>query len=583
MILSLVRLGVLLPLLVAGLVAEGESARVIGYELELAIDFASATVAGVETVVLRGGGSVELAASDITVTAVSLDEAALPFAQAEGRVRFAVPEKEGETRVRLRYSGKPTRGLRVSNEQAFTAFHTNHWMVVDVDPAAKATLQLALIVPKALTAVGPGKLVAREAVDDGRVRYTFSMERPHSAYLFGFAAGKFEEVTAEAGKVALRFLGTGFRAEELQRIFRPTAAVLAFFEERAGVPYPGERYTQVLLPNGPAQEMVEMAVMSERYGRAALDDPREDHLVVHELAHQWWGNLVTARTWSHFWLNEGTATFMVAAYKERFWGRDEYDRELGMARLRYENALASGQGRPLVYTKWKTAEEMGGPVTYSRGALVLHLLRRQLGESAFWNGFRAFTRAHAGGTVESDDLRVALEKASGQDLRAFFAQWVTGEVPSLIARHRLTADGVEIEIEQRQANVWTFPIELAVQSATQRITRRVQVTKQRQTFRIPAGEPVTSVVVDARRDLPDPIAHERPLPMLFAQMQGEPELSVRIGAMRAAEKLCGDATAPVQCSEFPAALERAVAQDAARLMRNVATQTLTRLREKKPS
>jgi aminopeptidase N len=276
-------------------------------------------------------------------------------------------------------------------------------------------------------------------------------------------------------------------------------------------------------------------------------------------------------------------TFMAAAYKERYWGSDEYDREMAMARLRYENALRDGRGRSLVYTKWKTPDEMGGAVTYSRGALVLHLLRRQLGETAFWNGFREFTRAHAGGTADSNDLRAALEKASAQDLRAFFAQWVTGEVPSLVARHRIMADAVEIDVEQQQASIWTFPLELAVETATQRVTRRVQVTRKSETFRIPVSEPVLSIVVDARRDLPDPIAHQRPMAMLLAQMQREPELSVRIGAMRAAEKLCGDAGAPEQCSDLPAALELAIAQDATRLMRTVATQTLERLRApKKP-
>lgn len=557
-----------------------QTARAVAYEVELSLDFAAGTIEGVETVVLRGGGSVDLAAADLTVSEVSLDGAALPFEQGQGRVRFAIPDRAADTRVRLRYRGKPTRGLRIAPEQAFTAFHTNHWMVCDIDPAAKATLQLALIVPKGLTAVGSGKPAGRDELQDGRVRYRFALERPHSTYLFGFAVAAFAEATAERGPVALRYLGTPFTSEELQRIFRHTPTMLEFFEQRSGVPFPSAQYTQVLIPNGPAQEMGELSVMSERYGRSFLNDPREDFLVAHELAHQWWGNLVTARTWSDFWLHEGMVTFMVAAFKERFWGRDEYEREMVMARQRYENALMNGQGRPLVWTKWKAAEEMSGPVTYSRGALVLHLLRRQLGESAFWNGIRDFTRTHAGGSVDSNDLRVALEKASGQDLRTFFAQWVTGEVPSLFATHRTVPNGVEINIEQRQASAWTFPLELAVQTATQRITRRVQVTKKNETFRVAVSEPVVSVVVDAKGDLPDPIAHTRPMPMLLTQLSSDPELSVRIGAMRALEKTCSTATAPAACSDLRAALERAIAEDSARLVRSVASQTLERLRGK---
>lgn len=160
---------------------------------------------------------------------------------------------------------------------------------------------------------------------------------------------------------------------------------------------------------------------------------------------------------------------------------------------------------------------------------------------------------------------------------------MTGEVPSFSARHRIDRNGVEIEIEQKQAKVWKFPIELAVQTRTQRIVRRVEVTKRSETFRFAVDEPVLSVVIDAKRDLPDPIAHERPVPMLLAQMQSERELSVRIGAIRALEKACADAGNAAPCAEYPAALERALAQDAGRLVRTIATQTLERLRApKKP-
>src|SRR6185295_506775 len=390
-------------------------------------------------------------AADIIVSEVTLDGVALPYEQADERLRFTLPAPDAERRdVRLRYSGKPKRGLRITADQAFTAFHTNHWMACDPDPAAKATLRLALIVPARLTAIGTGRAAGRDVLDEGRVRYRFELERPYSTYLFGFAVAAFQETTAQAGHVALRYAGTPFTPDELQRVFRETPQVLAFFEEKAGVPYPGDVYTQVLMPKGPAQEMVDLSVMSDGYGKSVLDDPREDYLIAHELAHQWWGNLVTCRTWSDFWLNEGMATYMVAAFKEQLWGRDEYDREMAMARLRYENALAKGQGRPLVYTGWSTSDEMGGPVTYSRGALVLHLLRRQLGDSAFWTGIRDFTRAGAGGTVDSEALRSALERASGQDLRRFFSQWVYGPRPELVARHHLVAGGVDVEVEQRQ-------------------------------------------------------------------------------------------------------------------------------------
>lgn len=559
------------------------SARAVHYEVELTLDLARQTISGAETITFRGSGPVELGAADMSVSEVALDGSPLPHSHADGRLRFTLPPSGEESRrVRLRYTGKPTRGLRMTEQQAFTAFHTNHWMVCDVDPAAKATLRLTLVVPSSLGVVATGKRAGDEPLPGGLVRHHFELERPYSTYVFGFAAAAFREATGTASRVALRYLGTTLTAEELQRIFGPTPEMLAFFEERAGVPYPDDVYTQVLLPNGPAQEMAGLSVMSERYGKATLADPREDHLVAHELAHSWWGNLVTARTWSDFWLNEGLVTFMVAAFKERSWGRDEYDRERGLARLRYERALAKGEWRPLVHTGWKTAEEMGGVMTYSRGALVLHLLRRQLGEAAFWNGLREFTRAHAGGSVDSNDLRVAMERASGQELQRFFAQWVYGDRPDLIARHRLVNGGVEIEIEQRQTGAWTFPLELAVEGATQRITRRVEVTARRQTFRIAFDEPVVSVVVDAQRDLPDPIAHSRPVPMLLAQLRMDPQPLVRVSAITELEKVCASNATVAGCGEYAVALTTAVNGDAARMVRSVAAQALERARGAKP-
>ena len=130
--------------------------------------------------------------------------------------------------------------------------------------------------------------------------------------------------------------------------------------------------------------------------------------MAHELAHQWWGNLLTCADWSDFWLNEGLGRpTSASAWKERAWGRDEYLREILMSHLRYQRAAADGKDRPLVWTGWAKAEEMGGPITYSKGSLVLHLLRAEIGDTAFWKGLRDYTAtaAAAGGVVRTPDLR----------------------------------------------------------------------------------------------------------------------------------------------------------------------------------
>jgi len=157
---------------------------------------------------------------------------------------------------------------------------------------------------------------------------------------------------------------------------------------------------------------------------ARLRDPQEDWAIAHELAHQWWGNLVTCRDWTHFWLNEGLTSFMVAAWKEHRWGRAAYERELQVFARRRETAVKAGLDVPLTYPGPWPSLSVRRAITYSKAALFLDRLRSAMGEDAFWAGLRAYTRAHAGDIVESRNFQEAMEKAAGRGLGALFEEWV---------------------------------------------------------------------------------------------------------------------------------------------------------------
>lgn len=561
---------------------------VLDYAADLDVRPAAKTVAGEVAIRLAGMAErleeVELEAPELTIMGVWSGDRPLPHQTVDGRLRVRLPDplRRGETAtLRVRYQGSPTRGVHFAPEQVYTFFHTNRWLVSKSHPGDKATLTLRLTLPAELTAVASGRPVGREPLPDGRVRHTFREDRPYSAYLFGFAAARFQEASARAGEVELQHLSSGFSPEQMQRVFAGTGEMLRFFERRAGVPYPSERYSQVLLPGAPPQEMNRLSLMSESYGRAVLEDPREDYLVAHELTHQWWGNLVTCEDWSDFWLNEGIATYMVAAWKEHHWGAEEYRREMLMARLRYARAAAEGPARPLVYTGWTTAEEMGGPITYNKGALVLHLLRRELGDHAFWEGLRLYTRtaAGAGRGVRTRDLQTAMEKASGRELAWFFDQWAYGVEPELVARHRQEPGAVVVEIEQRGPGApWRIATEVAVETATERVSRRVELRQARQEVRIPVSAPALSVRIDGGGDLPRTVAHERPWEMLLHQMIHEPDPAGRADALLALADACGGAAPAPGCAGLPAALEERAAEDGARVVRQLAERSLQRLR-----
>jgi aminopeptidase N len=430
----------LLPLLCVGALATNSKAQataqpafdVLHYDARVEPDIASKTIAGkVQILFVSGAGgltTVTFDCGDLLIDAVRENNAALKFTR-EGRhlsVTLSRPAKRNERRrIEVEYHGTPRRGIRFYPErvQVYTAFTTSQWMVCVDAPEDRATLRLSLAVPANLETVANGRLVARHE-SGSKIIHEWLQEKPVPTYTFGFAAGTFRSLTEKHGRLRLRYVAAQYTDDELRRIFRDTADIIRFYEERAGVRYADETYTQVLAERGYGQEMSGFAVMGEGYGREVLANEKEVWLGAHELAHQWWGNMVTCASWNHFWLNEGVATFMAAAYKEHRFGREEYLREIESNRKNYERVRDAGHDRSLVFPDWSHPTADDRTLVYDKGAYVLHLLREELGERAFWKGLRQYTRAYFGKSVTTADFQAAMERASGKNLSQFFDKWV---------------------------------------------------------------------------------------------------------------------------------------------------------------
>ena len=258
---------------------------------------------------------------------------------------MAAPARVKEARqLEVEYHGAPRFGMQFFSErpQVYTVFSTSQWLVCVDAPDDRSTLNLSVVLPAGLTMVASGKPVAQHALPNGTVAHEWRQDRPMPSYTFGFAAGRFMDVTENRKGHRLRYLGSEFSKAQLRRIFADSADMMRFFEDRAGVSYRDAHLYAGTRGDTVGQEMSGFSVMSEDYGRAVLGNPRAESLIAHELAHQWWGNSVTCGAWTHMWLNEGFATFMAAAFMEQRFGREEYLRIVEVWRSRYLRSETPG-------------------------------------------------------------------------------------------------------------------------------------------------------------------------------------------------------------------------------------------------
>lgn len=401
---------------------------VVHYDASIDPDLQAGTIAGAVRIRIAATAPTDVLTLDrgaVTIDSVELGGKDKRFDLTDRRVavQFDPALRAGDTReIEVTFHGTPRSGLQFppGRSQAYTIFTTSDWMVSVDAPHDRATLRLRVVLPATLTAAGVGTAAPVTATADGRRVHEWRLDRAAPTYTLGFAAGPF--TTVSDGR--LRFLGDGFSADELRRVFATTDAMLRFFERRAGAPYPHNTYTQALVARTVGQEMSGLSLLSEEYGRAVLADPTAVALGAHEAAHQWWGNLLTCEDWTHFWLNEGMATFMAAAFLEEQFGRAAYDNAVARFRAEYARVRDAGGDRSLVFPDWTRPSANDRTLVYQKGALVLHELRGLLGDEVFWSGIRAYTRAHAGQSVTTADFQKAMEVATKRDLTAFFDQWV---------------------------------------------------------------------------------------------------------------------------------------------------------------
>lgn len=332
--------------------------------------------------------------------------------------------RSNTTELTIDYSGLPKKGLLFDqkNNQAHTVYFTDHWMISNSNPNDKATISINIIIDKELDCIANGKLV-NVIESEKKKEYQWNQDFETPAYTFGFAIGKFNSVKETLDNVILKYFSDTYTPDQLKIIFKETSAIISFLEEKSGIKFDQSTYSQILIGDH-YQEMSGFSVLKNSYGNLVLNDSTETNLISHELAHQWWGNRITCESWNHIWLNEGIATYLSAAFNEYRFGQYKYNADINSYFNVYQDIKKRGKDRSLVFEDWSNPSRDDRNLVYFKGAYVIYLLKRELGDEKFWRALRFYSKKFYGKSVSTSDFQLAFEESSGYNLDEFFSKWV---------------------------------------------------------------------------------------------------------------------------------------------------------------
>ncbi|WP_409366367.1 M1 family aminopeptidase [Metallosphaera sp. D4-4] len=406
-----------------------------------------------------------------------------------------------------------------------------YWIPSLAEPTMKTKTELYVQVKKPLMAVSNGEL--REVRDLGDwVEYHWVMDFPHSFYLTSLAVGEFSTFKEQVDGVVLEYyLPKGF--EDYLWNLESTRRAMKFFSSYTGVAYPFKRYAQVVLfgMNG-GMEYITSTHLTWRvlHDRRADAEYSADSLIAHELAHQWFGDLVTTKDWPNIWLNEGFATYFQALFTEADKGREEFLYDM-YTKLKTYLEETEEYTRPIVSRYYKWPDELFDRHTYQKGALVLHALRNALGDEIFREGIRTYLEQHTGKSVDTEDFRKSMERVSGQDLSQFFDLYVySAGHPELTVSIQYNETPVVV-LEQSEPS-YPLELELKIVSNSTAEIRKVKMTSARVEIPVPS---LRYVCVDPEFKVFAVVNDNQPEEMLVSETE-DPSIMCRIRSAKGLSK-----------------------------------------------
>jgi aminopeptidase N len=576
--------------------------------LDLDLDWETQTIGGraEHTLVpLRDLDSIELDAAQMEIERVerlspredagSSDAASLKFHHRADKltIELGTSVQEGETiRLAIDYRvEKPRRGghfvipdkhepdqPRMFWTQSETEY-ARYWFPCHDSPTDRVTCEYHVTVPADYMVLSNGTLKSKSEPRDGRRTWNWEQEKSHVPYLFSVVAGQFEEFTQEWDGIPIVSYVPKGRAADAERSFVKTPEMMQYFSEKIGYRYPWEKYTQICVDEyawgGMEHTSATTLTLRTLHDDRAHLDLQSDGLVAHELAHQWFGDLVTCKDWAEIWLNESFATYFTTLWFEHDRGWDEATWERHREAEEYKGEDKNRYRRPIVSYRYPDADAMFDDHSYPKGGRVLHMLRFVLGDEGFWRTMRHYAHAHEYDVVETADLRDAVYDATGQGLDWFFDQWVYhGGHPEYKVRYDYDNRDrvVRMTVEQTQevdsvTPLFRMPVEIEIVTPSETISRRVTVAAQKETFTFEVPERPLRVLFDPRDWILKELDFEKSKEELLDQIAHDKNVMCRVWAAQGLAQQRPDA-------EAKKALVRAAREDAFWAVREEAAKAL---------
>lgn len=481
---------------------------------------------------------------------------AYSVAKPQRGIYFIQPDKH--------YPNKPTQVWTQGEDE-----DSRFWFPCFDYPGQLSTSEIRVRVPNPLVAISNGELI--DTTEDGDYKvYHWLQKQVHPTYLMTLAVGDFAEIRDDwKGKAVTYYVEKG-REEDAKRSMDKTPRMIEFLSQKYGYPYPFPKYAQVCvddfifggMENTSTTLLTDRCLLDER---AALDNRNTESLVVHELAHQWFGDLVVIKHWSHAWIKEG-----MASYSEVMWTEQEYSlEEAAYYRLlearRYLSEDSSRYRRPMVTHVYREAIELYDRHIYEKGSCVYHMIRAQLGDELFWQAIQTFVQDNAHKTVETVDLLRAIEKATGRNLLFLFDQYVyRGGHPDFKVAYSWDGDAnlAKITVTQTQADEGKngskdlFDLKIPIgfgytqqeevgsngklsTSFSALKTFTVRVNEREQSFYFPLENKPQFISFDVGNNYLKTVALEYPIAELKAQLEFDPDPISRSYAAAALAKKGG--------------------------------------------